>query len=157
MRFAQIRSRRSGLVIATAGNERAFGIAAPEPSLGHTASSKRTSGSSPRRYNIETVIGKNNHLFARYDYVEPLVPGERVMNYGLSHAAVTRVSGEKAKTCISFRKTERKTVLSMLFSTSSGWASPFDHRGIRGDKVCPTRAAEVLHRSARILYRMNGL
>jgi hypothetical protein len=37
-----------------------------------------------RRYNIETVIGKNNHLFSRATIAfSPLVPGERVLKFGL--------------------------------------------------------------------------
>ncbi|MGO9269713.1 MAG: carboxypeptidase regulatory-like domain-containing protein [Terriglobia bacterium] len=36
------------------------------------------------RYNIETVIGKNDHLYGRATLTfEPLVPGERVMKFGL--------------------------------------------------------------------------
>src|SRR4029077_11674670 len=49
-----------------------------------------------RRYNIETVIGKNNHLFSRATITfEPLVAGERVLKFGLLPTLrVTRVSGE---------------------------------------------------------------
>ncbi len=49
-----------------------------------------------RRYNIETVIGKNNHLASRATITyEPLVPGERVMKFGLLPTLrVTRVTGE---------------------------------------------------------------
>jgi hypothetical protein len=37
-----------------------------------------------RRYQIETVIAKNEHLFSRATITfEPLVPGERVMQFGL--------------------------------------------------------------------------
>jgi hypothetical protein len=52
-----------------------------------------------RRYNIETVIGKNDHLFSRATITyEPLVPGERVMKFGLLPTLrVTRVSGEKGE------------------------------------------------------------
>jgi hypothetical protein len=52
-----------------------------------------------RRYNIETVIGKNDHLFSRATITyEPLVPGERVMKFGLIPTLrVTRVSGEKGE------------------------------------------------------------
>ncbi len=48
------------------------------------------------RYNIETVIGKNNHLFSRATIAfEPLVPGERVLKFGLLPTLrVTRVTGE---------------------------------------------------------------
>jgi hypothetical protein len=48
------------------------------------------------RYNIETVIGKNNHLFSRATITfEPLVAGERVLKFGLLPTLrVTRVSGE---------------------------------------------------------------
>ena len=52
-----------------------------------------------RRYNIETVIGKNDHLFSRATITyEPLVPGERVMKFGLLPTLrVTRASGEKGE------------------------------------------------------------
>jgi hypothetical protein len=52
-----------------------------------------------RRYNIETVIGKNSHLFSRATITyEPLVPGERVMKFGLLPTLrVTRVTGEKGQ------------------------------------------------------------
>src|SRR5260370_748250 len=49
-----------------------------------------------RRYNIETVIGKNDHLFSRATITfEPLVRGERVLKFGLLPTLrVTRVTGE---------------------------------------------------------------
>ena len=49
-----------------------------------------------RGYNIETVIAKNEHLFSRAIIkFEPLVPGERVMKFGLLPTLrVTRVSDE---------------------------------------------------------------
>jgi hypothetical protein len=52
-----------------------------------------------RRYNIETVIGKNDHLFSRATITyDPLVAGERVMKFGLLPTLrVTRVSGEKGE------------------------------------------------------------
>jgi hypothetical protein len=52
-----------------------------------------------RRYNIETVIGKNDHLFSRATITyEPLVPGERVMKFGLLPTLrVTRVTGENGQ------------------------------------------------------------
>jgi hypothetical protein len=52
-----------------------------------------------RRYNIETVIAKNEHLFSRATITyEPLVPGERVMKFGLLPTLrVLRVSGEKGQ------------------------------------------------------------
>jgi peptidase M1-like protein/carboxypeptidase family protein len=63
----------------------------------HTASSlhdKRLFAT--RRYNIETVIGKNEHLFSRATITyEPLLPGERVLKFGLlPNLRVTRVVGE---------------------------------------------------------------
>lgn len=63
----------------------------------HTASSQEDKRLfSTRRYNIETVIGKNNHLFSRATITfEPLVAGERVMKFGLLPTLrVTRVTGE---------------------------------------------------------------
>ncbi len=50
-----------------------------------------------RSYNIETAIGKNDHLFGRATITfEPLVPGERVMKFGLLPTLrVTRVTSEK--------------------------------------------------------------
>jgi len=52
-----------------------------------------------RRYNIETVIGKNNHFFSRATITfQPLVEGERVMKFGLLPTLrVTRVSDENGK------------------------------------------------------------
>ena len=66
----------------------------------HTASSQQDKRLfATRRYNIETVIGKNNHLFSRATIrFEPLVPGERVMKFGLLPTLrVTRVTGEKGQ------------------------------------------------------------
>ena len=68
--------------------------------LGHTASSQEDRRLfATRRYNIETVIGKNSHLFSRATITyEPLVPGERVMKFGLLPTLrVTRVTGEKGQ------------------------------------------------------------
>ena len=52
-----------------------------------------------RRYNIETVIGKNNHFFSRAAITfQPLVEGERVLKFGLLPTLrVTRVSDENGK------------------------------------------------------------
>jgi hypothetical protein len=52
-----------------------------------------------RRYNIETVIGKNNHFFSRAIITfEPLVEGERVLKFGLLPTLrVTRVSDGNGK------------------------------------------------------------
>src|SRR5437660_232384 len=66
----------------------------------HTASSQQDKRLfATRKYNIETVIGKNNHLFSRATIrFEPLVPGERVMKFGLLPTLrVTRVTGEKGQ------------------------------------------------------------
>jgi hypothetical protein len=66
----------------------------------HTASSQQERRLfATRRYNIETVIGKNDHLFSRATITfEPLVAGERVMKFGLLPTLrVTRVSGEKGQ------------------------------------------------------------
>ncbi len=66
----------------------------------HTASSQEDRRLfATRRYNIETVIGKNDHLFSRATITyEPLVAGERVMKLGLLPTLrVTRVSGEKGE------------------------------------------------------------
>jgi len=48
------------------------------------------------RYNIETVIGKNDHLYARTTITfEPLIAGERVMKFGLLPTLrVTRVTDQ---------------------------------------------------------------
>ncbi len=65
--------------------------------LAHTASSQQDKRLfATRRYNIETVIGKNNHLFSRATIAfEPLVPGERVLKFGLLPTLrVTRVTDE---------------------------------------------------------------
>ncbi len=63
----------------------------------HTASSQQERRLfATRRYNVETVIGKNDHLFSRTTITfEPLVPGERVLKFGLLPTLrVTRVTGE---------------------------------------------------------------
>src|ERR1700682_5969144 len=66
----------------------------------HTASSQEDKRLfATRRYNIETVIGKNDHLFSRATITyEPLVPGERGVKFGLLPTLrVTRVSGERGQ------------------------------------------------------------
>src|SRR5260370_12962451 len=63
----------------------------------HTASSHEERRLfAARRSNIETVIGKNDHLFSRATITfEPLVRGERVLKFGLLPTLrVTRVTGE---------------------------------------------------------------
>jgi hypothetical protein len=52
-----------------------------------------------RRYNIETVIAKNNHLYSRAIVTfEPLVPGERLLKFALLLTLrVTRVSDQNGK------------------------------------------------------------
>jgi len=52
-----------------------------------------------RRYKIETVIGKNDHLASRATiYFEPLIAGERVMKFALlPNLRVIRVTGEKGQ------------------------------------------------------------
>jgi hypothetical protein len=68
--------------------------------LAHTSSSQQEKRLfATRRYNIETVIGKNDHLFSRATITfEPLVPGERVMKFGLLPTLrVTRVIGESGQ------------------------------------------------------------
>jgi Peptidase family M1 domain/Carboxypeptidase regulatory-like domain len=49
-----------------------------------------------KRYIIETVISKNDHLFSRATITfEPLIPGERVIKFGLlSNLRVTRVTDQ---------------------------------------------------------------
>jgi hypothetical protein len=51
------------------------------------------------RYKIETVIAKNGHLFSRATIsFEPLVPGERVLKFGLlPNLRVTRVTDEQGQ------------------------------------------------------------
>jgi hypothetical protein len=68
--------------------------------LAHTASSMQDKRLfATRRYNIETVIGKNDHLSSRATITfEPLVAGERVLKFGLLPTLrVTRVSGERGQ------------------------------------------------------------
>jgi carboxypeptidase family protein len=67
---------------------------------GRTASSQEEKRLfATRRYNIETVIGKNNHFFSRAKITfEPLLEGERVLKFGLLPTLrVTRVSDENGK------------------------------------------------------------
>src|SRR5258708_16033637 len=55
--------------------------------------------SAARHYDIERVMGKNDHLFSRATIkFEPLVAGERVLKFGLlPNLRVTRVTGEKGQ------------------------------------------------------------
>ena len=52
-----------------------------------------------KRYNIETVIAKNDHLYGRATITfEPLIPGERVMKFGLLPTLrVTRVTDQSGQ------------------------------------------------------------
>src|SRR5437667_4705617 len=66
----------------------------------HTASSQQDKRLfATRRYNIETVIAKNDHLFSRATITfEPLVPGERVLKFALLPTLrVTRVSDQNGQ------------------------------------------------------------
>ena len=51
----------------------------------HTANSREDRRLfATHRYNIETVIAKNDHLYSRATITfEPLIAGERVMKFGL--------------------------------------------------------------------------
>src|SRR5580700_2963866 len=63
----------------------------------HTANSREDRRLfATHRYQIETVIAKNGHLFSRATIsFEPLVAGERVMKFGLlPNLRVTRVTDE---------------------------------------------------------------
>jgi hypothetical protein len=52
-----------------------------------------------KRYNIETVIAKNDHLFSRATItLEPLIAGERVIKFGLlPNLRVTRVTDQNGR------------------------------------------------------------
>jgi len=66
----------------------------------HTASSRQERRVfAANRYTIETVIGKNNHLQSRATITfSSLIPGERVMKFGLlTDLRVTRVAGDKGQ------------------------------------------------------------
>ncbi len=66
----------------------------------HTANSREDRRLfATRRYNIETAIGKNDHLTGRATItLEPLVPGERVLKFGLLPSLrVTRVTNQKGQ------------------------------------------------------------
>ena len=66
----------------------------------HTANSREDKRLfAARRYNIETVIAKNDHLYARATITfEPLVAGERVMKFGLLPTLrVTRVTDQNGQ------------------------------------------------------------
>jgi len=66
----------------------------------HTASSEEDRRLfATKRYNIETVIGKNNHLASQATITfEPLIAGERVLKFGLlPNLRVLRVSDEDGK------------------------------------------------------------
>lgn len=66
----------------------------------HTADSREDKRLfATKRYNIETVIAKNDHLQSRAAITfEPLVPGERVMKFGLlPNLRVTRVTDQNGQ------------------------------------------------------------
>jgi hypothetical protein len=66
----------------------------------HTANSREDKRLfATRRYNIETVIAKNDHLFGRATITfEPLLAGERVMKFGLLPTLrVTRVTDQNGQ------------------------------------------------------------
>jgi hypothetical protein len=66
----------------------------------HTANSREDKRLfATRRYNIETVIAKNDHLFGRATITfEPLIAGERVMKFGLLPTLrVTRVTDQSGQ------------------------------------------------------------
>jgi hypothetical protein len=66
----------------------------------HTADSREDKRLfATKRYNIETVIAKNDHLYSRATIAfEPLVPGERVMKFGLlPNLRVTRVTDQNGQ------------------------------------------------------------
>jgi hypothetical protein len=68
--------------------------------MAHTANSREDRRLfATQRYNIETVIAKNGHLFSRATIAfEPLVPGERVMKFALlPNLRVLRVTGENGQ------------------------------------------------------------
>lgn len=76
----------------------------------HTANSQQDRRLfATRRYNIETVIAKNNHLFARATITfAPLVPGERILKFALLPTLrVERVLGEKGQP-LQFIQEDRK-------------------------------------------------
>jgi Peptidase family M1 domain/Carboxypeptidase regulatory-like domain len=66
----------------------------------HTADSREDKRLfATKRYNIETVIAKNDHLQSRATITfEPLIPGERVMKFGLlPNLRVTRVTDQNGQ------------------------------------------------------------
>lgn len=66
----------------------------------HTANSREDRRLfATHRYKIETVIGKNDHLYSRATVTfQPLVPGERLMKFGLLPTLrVTRVTDENSQ------------------------------------------------------------
>jgi hypothetical protein len=68
--------------------------------LNHTASSREDRRLfATKRYKIETVIAKNDHLFGTATITfEPLVPGERVLKFGLlPNLRVMRVKDEQGQ------------------------------------------------------------
>src|SRR5580700_5956032 len=77
----------------------------------HTANSREDKRLfATRRYNIETVIAKNDHLFGRATITfEPLLAGERVMKFGLLPTLrVTRVTDQNGQDLHFVRETERE-------------------------------------------------
>src|SRR5467141_799499 len=129
----------------------------------HTASSQEDKRLfATRRYNIETVIGKNDHLFSRATITyEPLVPGERVMKFGLLPTLrVTRVSGEKGQDLhfIQENKKEDGSFYAVLDEAPAMGQAQTITVEYGGDKVVTNAGSGSYYIGARVSWypNMNG-
>jgi len=129
----------------------------------HTASSQEDKRLfATRRYNIETVIGKNDHLFSRATITyEPLVPGERVLKFGLLPTLrVTRVSGEKGQDLhfIQENKKEDGSFYAVLDEAPAMGQAQTITVEYGGDKVVTNAGSGSYYIGARVSWypNMNG-
>jgi hypothetical protein len=128
--------------------------------LAHTASSQEDRRLfATHRYNIETVIGKNDHLFSRATITyEPLVPGERVMKFGLLPTLrVTRVSGERGED-LHFIQESRKEDGSFYAVLDEAPAMGQEHSitvEYGGDKVVTNAGSGSYYIGARVSWYPN--
>jgi hypothetical protein len=106
-----------------------------------------------KRYNIETVIAKNDHLFSRATITfEPLIGGERVLKFGLLPSLrVTRVSDQNGHD-LHFIQENRKEDGSFYVILDEAPAMGQDHSvtvEYAGDKVLTDAGSGSFYVSAR--------
>jgi hypothetical protein len=106
-----------------------------------------------KRYNIETAIAKNDHLFSRATITfEPLIAGERVLKFGLlPNLRVTRVSGQNGRD-LHFIQENRKEDGSFYLILDEAPAMGQEHSvtvEYAGDKVLTNAGSGSYYVSAR--------